>query len=337
MSTKAEKILAALGGADNIVEIEPCITRLRTEVKDAALIDEPGLKAAGAHGRHQGRDGRPGRRRPGGGQHRRGHRGPDVSDVVAPVAGLVRPLADVPDPVFAAEMVGAGVAIEPSGGMAEAVSPVAGTLIKLHPHAYVVVTPEGTGVLVHLGIDTVKPRRRRLRAARRGEVDRRGRPAGHPVGPDRRAGPRAEPDGHALRARHEAGSGRQRAHRRHRRGRRLALRVADLGVRPPRVSALLLDLDGTLVDSEPLHRAGFEAWFAPRGWPYDDDVAGLFTGRRADDVFRTVDGPWRDGDPQAMLEEIVAARAARLAGRAAARRRRDHRERPRAPASRWPS
>ena len=79
-----------------------------------------------------------------------------MSDVVAPVAGLVRPLADVPDPVFAAEMVGAGVAIEPSGGMAEAVSPVAGTLIKLHPHAYVVVTAEGTGVLVHLGIDTVK-------------------------------------------------------------------------------------------------------------------------------------------------------------------------------------
>jgi PTS system glucose-specific IIA component len=79
-----------------------------------------------------------------------------VSDVLAPVAGLVRPLADVPDPVFAAEMVGAGVAIEPSGGMAEAVSPVAGTVIKLHPHAYVVVTAEGTGVLVHLGIDTVK-------------------------------------------------------------------------------------------------------------------------------------------------------------------------------------
>ena len=79
-----------------------------------------------------------------------------MSDVLAPVAGLVRPLADVPDPVFAAEMVGAGVAIEPPGGSTEAVSPVAGTLIKLHPHAYVVVTAEGTGVLVHLGIDTVK-------------------------------------------------------------------------------------------------------------------------------------------------------------------------------------
>jgi len=79
-----------------------------------------------------------------------------VTDVLAPVAGFVRPLAEVPDPVFAAEMVGAGVAIEPSGGPADAVSPVAGTLLKLHPHAFVVLTPEGTGVLVHLGIDTVR-------------------------------------------------------------------------------------------------------------------------------------------------------------------------------------
>ncbi|TDC53722.1 PTS sugar transporter [Jiangella ureilytica] len=47
---KAEQILAALGGADNIVEIEPCATRLRTEVHDAALVDEKALKAAGAFG-----------------------------------------------------------------------------------------------------------------------------------------------------------------------------------------------------------------------------------------------------------------------------------------------
>lgn len=50
MSTKAEQILAGLGGTDNVVEIEPCITRLRTEVRDPALVDEKALKAAGAHG-----------------------------------------------------------------------------------------------------------------------------------------------------------------------------------------------------------------------------------------------------------------------------------------------
>jgi len=50
MSSKAEQILAGLGGADNIVEIEACITRLRTEVKDGSKVDEKALKASGAHG-----------------------------------------------------------------------------------------------------------------------------------------------------------------------------------------------------------------------------------------------------------------------------------------------
>jgi N-acetylglucosamine PTS system EIIB component len=50
MSSKAEQILAGLGGADNVVEIEPCITRLRTEVNDGSKVDEKALKAAGAHG-----------------------------------------------------------------------------------------------------------------------------------------------------------------------------------------------------------------------------------------------------------------------------------------------
>ena len=50
MATKAEQILAGLGGADNIVEIEPCITRLRTEVNDESRVDQAALKAAGAHG-----------------------------------------------------------------------------------------------------------------------------------------------------------------------------------------------------------------------------------------------------------------------------------------------
>ncbi|WP_281289688.1 PTS glucose/sucrose transporter subunit IIB [Streptomyces piniterrae] len=50
MASKAEKIVAGLGGLDNIEEVEGCITRLRTEVNDASLVDEAALKAAGAHG-----------------------------------------------------------------------------------------------------------------------------------------------------------------------------------------------------------------------------------------------------------------------------------------------
>ena len=48
--SKAEQILAGLGGADNIEEIEACITRLRVEVSDDELVDERALKGAGAFG-----------------------------------------------------------------------------------------------------------------------------------------------------------------------------------------------------------------------------------------------------------------------------------------------
>ncbi|BDO41201.1 MULTISPECIES: PTS glucose/sucrose transporter subunit IIB [unclassified Cellulomonas] len=48
--SKAENILAALGGADNLVELEPCITRLRVEVVDPSLVDEAALKANGSYG-----------------------------------------------------------------------------------------------------------------------------------------------------------------------------------------------------------------------------------------------------------------------------------------------
>jgi glucose-specific phosphotransferase system IIA component len=75
---------------------------------------------------------------------------------VAPVAGRVISLTDVPDPVFAQQVVGAGVAIDPERRPGTVVSPVEGRLLKLHPHAFVVLTPSGQGVLVHLGIDTVQ-------------------------------------------------------------------------------------------------------------------------------------------------------------------------------------
>ncbi|WP_028935960.1 glucose PTS transporter subunit EIIB [Pseudonocardia spinosispora] len=48
--SKADDIVAGLGGAANIVEVEGCITRLRTEVKDPRLVDEAALKRTGAFG-----------------------------------------------------------------------------------------------------------------------------------------------------------------------------------------------------------------------------------------------------------------------------------------------
>ena len=49
MSTAAD-IVTGLGGADNITDLEPCITRLRVEVKDQEKVDEEALRATGAFG-----------------------------------------------------------------------------------------------------------------------------------------------------------------------------------------------------------------------------------------------------------------------------------------------
>lgn len=73
----------------------------------------------------------------------------------APVAGRAVRLENVPDPVFSAGMVGYGAAVDPPRGVVEAVAPVSGKLLKLMPHAYIVMTADNVGVLVHLGLDTV--------------------------------------------------------------------------------------------------------------------------------------------------------------------------------------
>lgn len=48
--SQAETILAALGGDENILDLEACITRIRVEVEDPSKVDEPALRSAGAFG-----------------------------------------------------------------------------------------------------------------------------------------------------------------------------------------------------------------------------------------------------------------------------------------------
>jgi glucose-specific phosphotransferase system IIA component len=77
--------------------------------------------------------------------------------MLAPVPGTVRAMTEVPDPVFAGEIVGPGLAIDPSrDGVVDAIAPVSGKIIKLHPHAYVILAENSRGALVHLGLDTVQ-------------------------------------------------------------------------------------------------------------------------------------------------------------------------------------
>lgn len=75
--------------------------------------------------------------------------------VFAPVEGRALALFDVPDPVFSGGMVGYGAAVDPPREVIYAVAPVSGKILKLLPHAYVIMTADNVGVLVHLGLDTV--------------------------------------------------------------------------------------------------------------------------------------------------------------------------------------
>jgi PTS system glucose-specific IIA component/PTS system N-acetylglucosamine-specific IIA component len=76
--------------------------------------------------------------------------------LVSPVAGVVRALADLPDAVFAQEMVGPGLAVEPDRvGRQDVLAPCDGVVGALHPHAFALELDDGRGVLVHVGIDTV--------------------------------------------------------------------------------------------------------------------------------------------------------------------------------------
>jgi len=76
--------------------------------------------------------------------------------VLAPVPGRAVRMEDVPDPMFAQSMVGPGAAVDPPREVVEAVAPISGKVLKVFPHAFVIVAAEGFGVLVHLGIDTVQ-------------------------------------------------------------------------------------------------------------------------------------------------------------------------------------
>lgn len=157
---RAPLILQALGGKDNIVQIEACITRLRLTLANDRLVDIAALKHLGAAGII----------RLGGGNVqvvfgtfseiireeimkvlRR-----DARQVLfhSPVQGRMIPIEEVPDRIFANKIVGDGVAFIPERG--ELVSPVAGRIAHVYPtmHAVGIYTEEGLEVLLHIGIDT---------------------------------------------------------------------------------------------------------------------------------------------------------------------------------------
>lgn len=157
---RAPLILQALGGKENIIRIEACITRLRLTLVNDREMDIPALRHLGAAGVIT----------LGGGNVqvvfgtfselireeivKTMRKDPRVILFRSPVAGRMIPLEDVPDPVFAGKIVGEGVAFLPEKG--ELVSPAAGKVVQLFPtkHAIGIETEEGLEILLHIGIDS---------------------------------------------------------------------------------------------------------------------------------------------------------------------------------------
>ena len=74
----------------------------------------------------------------------------------APLSGVVVPIEEVPDPVFAQKMVGDGVSLDPVSALL--LAPVDGRVVQLHSagHALTVATADGLEVMMHIGLETVQ-------------------------------------------------------------------------------------------------------------------------------------------------------------------------------------
>src|SRR5215472_1331857 len=73
----------------------------------------------------------------------------------SPLAGWSTPLDEAPDEVFAARMLGDGVAIDPTAALLHAPCDGEVTVIAAARHALTLRTPEGCELLLHVGIDSV--------------------------------------------------------------------------------------------------------------------------------------------------------------------------------------
>ncbi|HWO74581.1 MAG TPA: glucose-specific PTS transporter subunit IIBC [Bacillus sp. (in: firmicutes)] len=191
-SELAANILEAMGGKENIENLDACITRLRVSVNNVASVDKERLKRLGAAGVleignniqaifgprsdqikgqmkdiMEGKTPRP-MREPVHAVEEVQEQIEDVNPealqnpvdqedkIVAPMEGIIHPLEDVPDAVFSQKMMGDGFAVEPILGMV--VSPVDGKIINVFPtkHAIGIQSVTGKEILVHIGINTVE-------------------------------------------------------------------------------------------------------------------------------------------------------------------------------------
>lgn len=171
-SEKALKVLEAIGGKENINELDACITRLRLNVKDTSMVNRPVLKALGAAGVLEAGNsiqvifGTEAERIK-----------DDIKEIIAsgyqvctqennikettklllsnPITGEIVSTKKVPDEVFSENLIGEGFAVIPTDN--KIYSPCDGEIVVLFPtkHAIAIKSPEGIELMIHIGIDTV--------------------------------------------------------------------------------------------------------------------------------------------------------------------------------------
>lgn len=184
---KSYRIIEGLGGFDNIVEVNNCLTRLRVDLVDPSKVREDILKKTGSNGFIRPSE-----------KHIQVVYGPKVegiaanvreclkagkgaaeafaashksdvaeeapakpravqkSQLVAPVGGQVLPMSEAKDENFAAGILGSGVVIQPTEDVI--LAPCDGTVTHAsddNKHAIGLESAAGAEVLIHIGVDTV--------------------------------------------------------------------------------------------------------------------------------------------------------------------------------------
>lgn len=179
-SDQITNIVKALGGKENIQNVNACYSRLRVDVADTAIVDKDifadKLEASGISVLGKNVQVIYGNKAVGIKEAVLAKlRGDDVEaaapvktqptttaadpekllTVAAPAAGKIMVLDDVPDDVFASRAMGDGFAIELTDSIISA--PVSGTIAGVFPtkHAISIIDDFGNEVLIHIGLDTV--------------------------------------------------------------------------------------------------------------------------------------------------------------------------------------
>lgn len=166
---RSQKICRGLGGKDNISDVDCCATRLRCTVYQSELVDDSILKETGASGVvHRGtgvqiiygpqvtviksnleeyldsaaEDAAPSEQ--------------DSVIISSPITGIAADLTTAPDDAFAEKMMGDGAVVVPEDAIVRAPEDGEVLFVFATKHAIGFRTESGIGLIIHIGIDTVK-------------------------------------------------------------------------------------------------------------------------------------------------------------------------------------